>query len=182
MKIFYKIIFGFFVITSLFLFNSCDPFVDFYLTLSLNTDLNTIGAGTTIDIQSDFCLNDFDDYNDNKDKLEEIRYLSSAYLTMSATQGLQGSNLVLTLYQGDKSTVLFQYTQQSFVAADYINKPLEIKLTQQDINNLNQYLSNPEINNCFQARLQISNVQYQGALPFYLNGKVEFLTELKVKP
>jgi hypothetical protein len=182
MKQVYKILFGFFILSALFVFNSCDPFEDFYLTLAMDTDLSTLGIGTTIDITNNFCLSDFEDYNDNKDKLEEIRYLSSAYLTTSATQGLQGSNLILTLYEGDGSTILFQYTQPTFVAADYINKPLEIKLTQQDINNLNQYLSNPEVNNCFQARLQISSVQYQGAPPYFLNGKVEFLTELKVKP
>lgn len=182
MKKVYKIFFGLFIVSSLFLINSCDPFEDFYLPLSMDTDLNTYGAGSTIDIISDFCLSDFEDYNDNKDKLEEIRYLSSAYLTMSATQGLQGSNLVLSLYGGNGSTLLFQYTLQTFKAADYINNPLEIKLTQQEINNLNQYLSDPEINNCFRARLQVSNVQYQGTPPYYFNGKIEFLTELKVKP
>jgi hypothetical protein len=181
MKILYKIFLGSIIITSFFLSNSCDPFEDFYVNLVMNTDLNTPIVGDSINVSSSFCLSDFDDYKDNKDKLEEIRYLSSAYLTISATQDLQGNNMVLNLYEGDGSTLLFQYTLPTFRAADYINKPLEIKITQQEINNINQYLSDPDVNNCFRAQLRVSNVQYQGTQP-YLNAKVEFLTEIKVKP
>lgn len=171
----------FILLLSMFLTN-CDPFEDLYVILSLNTELNTIATDSTVDISSYFCLNDFEDYKDNKDKLVEVRYLSSVYLTLSATQGLQGNKLVLSFYQANEDSLIFQFTQQSFLASDYINEPLEIKLSQQDINDLNRYLSNAELYNCFQTRLQIFEVQYQGPSPYFLNSKVEFLTELKVKP
>lgn len=167
-------------LVSIFVFNSCDPFDDFYLTLSMDTELNAIGAGSNISISSNLCLTDFDDYNDNSDKLEEIRYISSAYFTNSASTGLRGDNLTLRFYQGDGTTLLFEYVVPSFVAANYVNSPLEIKLTQQEIDKINQYLSNPKVNNCFRAELTVSNVQPSNQ-PYQLNGKVEFLTELKVK-
>jgi hypothetical protein len=161
--------------------NGCDPFDDIYLTLSMDTEFYVQGFGPDINIGQDFCLSDFEDYNDNQDNLEEIRYISSAYLTFNATTGLQGDSLILTLYEADHSTVLFKFVSPMFVAAEYINNPLEIVLTQEEIDNINLYLGNPKVDKCFWATLQVSNVQ--SASQFYsLNSKVEFLTELKIKP
>lgn len=181
MKIFYKIFISFFILTSLVLFNSCDPFGDFNITLSMDTELNTLGAGSNISISSDICLDDFDDYRDNRDNLEEIRYLTSAYMTINSSTGLRGDNARLKLYQSDGTTLLFDYSLPTFVPGDYINNPLQIKLTQQEIDNINRYLVNHKVNNCFKAVLQVSNVQYQGTT-YNLNAKFEFVTELKVKP
>ena len=173
------------IIGSLFLallvINGCDPMDDVYLTLALETEFNTIGAGSNISISSNLCLSDFDDYEDNKDNLEEIKYVTSAYFTINATQGLQGQNLTLTLYEANGSTQLFRYVVPTFVAATYINNPLEITLTQQEITNINAYLTDPQQDKCFVATLEVSNVT-ASATPYNLNSKLEFLTELKIKP
>ncbi|MDP2363821.1 MAG: hypothetical protein Q8M94_08635 [Ignavibacteria bacterium] len=173
---------GIVIVTSLSV-NSCNPFDELYLTLAMETEFNVIGAGIGIDIfkEENFCLSKFEDYEDNKDKLEEIRYISSAYLTIDSTQELRGDSLTLTLYQGDGSTLLFKYVVPDFIANKYVNKPLKINLRQQEINNLNAYLTNPQEDKCFKATLKVSNVQ-STSLYFQLNSKIEFLTELKVKP
>ncbi len=162
-------------------FNGCDPFDDAYLTLAMDTEFNTVGIGTDIFLSNSICLSDFEDYDDNKDKVEEIRYISTAYLTINATAGLQGQNLTLTLYEADGSTILFQYVIPTFVAATYLNNPLEILLTQQEISNINAYLTNPQVDKCFVATLSVSNVQ-SSTTPYQLSSKLEFLTELKIKP
>lgn len=161
--------------------NGCDPVDDVYLTLALETEFNTVGAGSSISISSDLCLSDFEDYEDNKEELEEIRYVTSAYFTINATPGLQGQNLTLTLYQANETTQLFRYVVPTFVAANYINNPLEIVLTQQEISNINAYLTDPQVDKCFIAKLEVSNVT-ASATPYNLNSKLEFLTELKIKP
>ncbi|HQJ46231.1 MAG TPA: hypothetical protein PK195_06290, partial [Ignavibacteriaceae bacterium] len=79
------------------LLNSCNPFDDIYLTLAMDSNFNITAAGSDISIQRNFCLSDFEDYEDNKNHLLEIRYISSAYITINSTQGLQGNNLILTL-------------------------------------------------------------------------------------
>ena len=89
-------------------------------------------------------------------------------------------NLTLTFYQTDGQTVLFQYVLPVFVAADYINNPLEIILTEQEINNINKYFANPQEDKCFVATLTISNVLPSNTL-YTLHSKFEFLTELKIK-
>ncbi len=174
------LLFGFILLTSIS-FNSCDPFDDVFLTLAMETEFSTVGAGSNISISSNLCLSDFDDYEDNKDNLEEIRYISSAYVTINATQGLQGQNLTLTLYQADGNTVLFRYVIPTFVAGSYINNPLEIVLTQQEISNINAYLTNPKEDKCFVATLEVSNVT-ASSTPYDLSSKIDFLTELKIKP
>ncbi|MCK7527784.1 MAG: hypothetical protein MZV64_64325 [Ignavibacteriales bacterium] len=65
----------------------------FILTLAMDAQFSTVGAGSNIFISTNFCLSNFEDYEDNKDKLEEIRYVTSAYVTLNSTAGLQGQNL-----------------------------------------------------------------------------------------
>jgi hypothetical protein len=181
MKKFIKIILPVIIILTLLFAYSCDPFDDLYLTLSMNLEFNTSGNSTTIFLPASLCLSDFEDYRDNKNNIEVINYISSAYLTLNATTGLQGDNLRLTFYQADQSTVLFQYTQSHFAAAEYINNPLEIALTEQEKINVNNYLKNPQVDKCFYATLEISNVS-SASQNYSLNSKMEFLTQLKVIP
>ncbi|MCJ7554053.1 MAG: hypothetical protein MUO34_09230 [Ignavibacteriaceae bacterium] len=180
MKNLNKLILTSLTVLTVLAFNGCDPFDDFYLTLAMDTEFNTVGAGSDIFISNGLCLSDFDDYEDNKDNLIEIRYISSAYMTIDATQGLQGQNLTLTFYQADGVTVLFQYVLPVFVAANYMNNPLEITLTSQEIDNINIYLSDPQKDKCFVATLAISNVLPSNTL-YTLHSKFEFLAELKIK-
>jgi hypothetical protein len=184
MKKFNKIILpAIMVLTFLFIY-SCDPFDDIYLTLAMDIEFNVPqGIGSEIDLEENLCLSDFDDYDDNKENLEEILYVSSAYFTISATDSLSGDNLILTVYQANRSTVLFQYIQDKFVANDYINKPIEIVLSEQEKIRVNNYLKDPQVDKCFYATFKLSNVEYNSPSQFYfLNSKMEFLTQLKVKP
>ncbi|HMN24820.1 MAG TPA: hypothetical protein PKE38_09985 [Ignavibacteriaceae bacterium] len=170
------------ILTSL-AFNSCNPFDDVYLTLSLDLDFSVQGFLSNISIPAEICLSDFEDYDDNRDNLEEIKYISAAFLTLAATDSLAGDNLKLTLYQADRSTMLFQYTKARFTANDYLNAPLEIVLSEQEKSNINNYLKDPQVDKCFYATLELSNITFSGIAQSYsLNSKMEFLTQLKVKP
>ena len=174
--------FGLIIITSLAL-NSCNPFDDVYLTLALDLDFSINGLLSNIFIPAEVCLSNFDDYNDNKDNLEEITYISAAYLTVLATDTLAGDSLKLTLYQADRRTMLFQYTKAKFTANDYFNAPLEIVLSEQEKRNINNYLKNPKVDKCFYATLELSNITFSGpSQSYFLTSKMQFLTELKIKP
>jgi len=160
---------------------SCDPFDEVYLKLAMDIEFSTPGFGPELEITETFCLSDFEDYDDNKDNIEEIKYVSSAYITIDATSGLSADSLTITLYQEDGATILFDHTIRNFVAANYKNNPLEITLTQQQIANFNAYLTNPKEDKCFVAALAASNVQ-PSSTQYFLTSKVDLLTELKVKP
>lgn len=181
MKKFNKIVLSAIILTAILFTFSCDPFDDIYLTTSLELEFNTSGSSSQILVPAIVCLDSLEDYKENKDNLEEILYLSSAYITLNATTGLQGDNLKLTVYKEDLSTVLFQYTQLHFTANDYKAKPLELVLTEQEKNDINNYLKNPKVSKCFYATFELSNVS--SASQYYtLSSKMEFLTQLKIKP
>lgn len=165
---------------ALLVINSCDPFDDVYLTLAMDLEFNEIGAGPSIYIEDSLCLSDFEDYEENKEEIEEIRYVSSAYITIESPDSLTAQNLALTLYQADKTTPLFQYIIPNFISVKYINDPLEIILTQQEINNINSYLANPQEDKCFYGTLTATNVQADSTI-YRLKSKLDFLTELKIK-
>lgn len=171
------------IVLSLSLITACDPFEDYFINLKMDQQFQLIGIGPNIEQQITFCLTDYDDYNDNIDKIEQIKYMDAAYLTIDASQNLSGDNLILKLYQSDGSTLLFEYRLPSFVASDYKNKALLIRLSQEDKDNLNRYLANHKTNNCFKAILSVENVQSDNPLTlFFLNAKIEFVAELKLKP
>ncbi len=168
------------ILTSL-AFNSCNVFDDVYLTLAMDTEFNTGSPVSNVTLEETICLSDFDDYNDNNDKIEEIRFISAAYLTLEPSNGLEGA-LQLKLYRQDTNTLLFDFTYQSFNADSLANIPLLINLSPEQINNINTYLTNPQVDKCFRALLEVSNATDNDGAPFQLHGKVELLTELKIKP
>ena len=181
MKKFNKFILASLLVLSALALNGCDPFDDLYLTLAMDTEFNTEAPVSEVILTEDFCLSKFDDYNDNSDNIEEIKYISAAYLTLDPSNGLQGE-FRLKLYRTDTNALLFDYTVPSFVADSSINKPLLINLNQEQINNINTYLINPKVDKCFRAVLEVNNATDNDGAPFQLHGKVEFLTELQVKP
>lgn len=166
---------------ALLIINSCDPMDDVYLTLAMETEFNTEAPVPNVSLTEDLCLSDFDDYNDNSDNINEIKYITAAYFTIDPSNGLKGE-LRLRLYRTDTNTLLVDYTDQSFNADSSLINPLKINLDQDEINNINAYLINPKVDKCFRVVLDITNASDNDGAPFYLHGKVEFLTELKVEP
>ena len=168
------------IVTTLAL-NSCNPFDELYLTLAMETEFRTEAPVSNVSLTSSICLSEFDDYNDNSDKLKEIRYISAAYFTLNSSNGLTG-DLRLKLYQGNTNILLFEFTDSNFEADSSLSKPLKINLRQQEVNNINTYLINPKVDKCFRAELVVLNANDNDGPPFQLNGKVEFLTELQIEP
>ena len=168
---------------SLISINGCDPFDDLYVKLAMDVEfsIEDLEDPNIPAIKDTLCLSDFEDYEDNVDELEEIRYVSSAYFTVDATSGLRAQTLTLTLYQEDGSTVLFDYTITNFVANNYKDNPLELTLTQQEIDDINAYLTNPKDDKCLVATLEAFGVQSDSS-SYQLSSKVDILTELKLKP
>jgi hypothetical protein len=161
--------------------NGCDPFDDAYLTLALETDFNTFAPVPNVNLTQRICLSDFDDYEDNNENIKEIKYISAAYITLEPSNGLQG-DFILRFYREDTNTLLFEYSKIPFVAEDWINKPLEIMLNQQQISDINSYLVNPKVDKCFRVELEVANATDNDGAPFQLHGKVEILTELQIAP
>jgi hypothetical protein len=147
----------------------------------MSTDLNETGfALDTVIVTSAFCLDDFEVYNNNKENITEIKYLEAAFFISSASDSLRGENFRLKLYQSDGITLLFEYVLPDFVAANYIGTPLKIILSQQEVDNVNRYLANHLVNNCFVIKFILEDAQPSNK-NFQLRSRVEFLAEMKSK-
>jgi hypothetical protein len=160
---------------------SCDQFDNIFLNLPIKKEITASGNGPDIFETETICLTDYDSYNDNVDDVEGIKYVNSAYFTITATDGLQGTGIVATLFEGDGITPLFSVTLPTAVADDYIDNPLEIELTPQQIETLNNYLVDYTTNNCFVAELRVQNVSGTAGPPYSITGQVELVVELKMK-
>jgi hypothetical protein len=160
---------------------SCDQFNNIFLNLPIKKEITATGNGPDIFETESLCFTDYDSYNDNIDDVEGIKYVTSAYFTITATAGLHGTGIMATLYQGDGVTPLFSITLPTAVADDYINNPLEIELTPQQIDALNAYLADYETNNCFVAELRVANVSGTAGPPYSITGQFEMVVELKLK-
>ncbi len=181
MKNLKKLFFTSIFILTILAFNSCNPFDELYLTLAMDTNFNISIVNGTFSVTQDTCLSSFEDYDKNKNNIEEIRYISSAYITMDSTNGFEADSLILTVSRGDNSTQLFRFTIHNFIADEYVNNPLEIKITQQETANINLFLSNPRENKCFIAKLECFNTTPPTAI-YRLNSVIDILTQLKIKP
>lgn len=164
-----------------FIYTGCDQFENVFLNLPINKEITAAGNGPDIFERETICFSDYDSFNDNADDIEEIKYVTSAFFTINATSGLQGTGIIATLYQGDGFTPIFSFTMPSAVADDYKNNPLKLQLNQQQIDMLNNYLANYQTNNCFVAELRVENVTGTSGPPYSITGKFEMVVELKLK-
>lgn len=169
------------ILSSTIIFVSCDQFENIFLNLPISKEITASGTGPDIFESETICFTDYDSFNDNADDIEQIKYITSAFFTINATSGLQGTGIIATLYRGDGITPLFTFTMPSAVADDYKNNPLKLTLNQQQIDLLNNYLANYKTNNCFVAELRVANVTGTSGPPYSITGKFEMVVELKLK-
>ena len=160
--------------------NSCDLLEQLFLNLALKETITAVGSDDIIGTASD-CLSNYEAYNDNKDDIKEIKYVSAAFRTLDSTpSNLGGDSLSTTLYDCDGNIILEQ-TLPTAVASAYINDPYELLLTQAQIDNLNQYFANHNTCNCFTAELKVKQVTPTGETFYSLTGVVEIIVEIEAK-
>ncbi|NLT49953.1 MAG: hypothetical protein GXX85_03435 [Ignavibacteria bacterium] len=143
----------------LLLTSSCDV-VDKFDTIDLNIpmsiDIITIGTETTLTESDTFCLTEFDLYNDNKDKMEEISFVEASYRTTAVSPANLSGNISVEL-KTEAGLPLFSITIPNDTPAALLNNPIKLALTADQINALNSYVSNLS-NQCFEATVSISNM------------------------
>jgi hypothetical protein len=179
MKKLYKPIF-IFLISIIFLgFNSCDVLEQLFFNLKLSEEFHSTGNGPNISEIINDCLSNDDSFDDNFDKIQNLKYVSAAYYTLDATpQNLGGSNISATLTDCNGNVIL-QQSLPTAQASDYVDNPYEFTLTQAQIDIFNQYLANYQECDCFTAVLLVEQVTPANSAPYTLNGVVEIVIEVE---
>ncbi|MFZ1291990.1 MAG: hypothetical protein WAR79_17970 [Melioribacteraceae bacterium] len=159
----------------------CDELNNLPVNVPIVVNFSTSGNNTTISESENFCLSDYEKWRDNQDKVQSATYVSAAYWTESASAGLQGDiNVKLTDQFGN---TLFSVTLNNYKAADNIDKPFTLELTETQIQALDDYLNLLSENGndqCFNSSLTISDISGTST-PYQLTGRVEIVIEAAVE-
>jgi hypothetical protein len=146
-----------FVIISLS-FNGCilDAFDTLTSGVPLSVDLNVSGSNTTIESSTTFNLDENNTYKDNKSKIKSIKFVKVAYRTKSVNPPTLTGNITLTVKKTD-GTILFTKVLPNLKPSDYVTKPMELGLTQAEIQLLDAFLAATS-NRTFTATLKADNL------------------------
>lgn len=186
-----KTFFIIFLFSGLLFFNGCDQLENFELNIPLTLYPPTISGD---DAQDDsqtvqFCLNQFDEWNDNKDKIVKAEYLAAAYWTIDYAPSEIRGTLSFALY--DRSGgFLVGGSLPDVSPGDYMmgDKALNIEIPKEQIDAFNAYLKeirNSEDTDCFNpsftAVASVSNIT--GTTGTYsIDCKIEIVLKAEVEP
>ncbi len=184
MKKTFKIILAITMFSLLSLFNGCEDLADIPLNIPIVVEFTVSGSETSAHESVSFCLNQYQEWEDNKDKIKSINYLSAAYWTISFSPDALVGSINATLKDKNNITLL-SFSLPNVSPGDYINNPYKIELTQAEVDYFNDYLNNlQEDPTCstpsFTAEFNITNIS--GGTPYTINGKVELILETTVSP
>jgi hypothetical protein len=164
-------------------FNSCDILEKLFLNLKLSEEFHATGNGPDIFDTVEDCLSnpDNDEFNDNVDKIQTLKYVSAAYYTTGAIpSNLGGNNIYAEIRDCDGNIILTQSIPMAF-ASDFFEDPYEFILTDDEIATFNQYLTNYQNCDCFTAELSVEQVTPANSAPYTLDGVVEIIIEIEAK-
>jgi len=169
------VIFG---ITLVFGISGCDELENLFINLKVSQEITASGDDPISEVGI-FCLSDFDEINDNIDKIQEIKYIAAAYRTISSTAGLTGD--IFASLVSDDGTTIFSINIPNVQVENFIDNPFEIVLTQEEIDLFNSYLADYQNKNCYTVTLGVTNITAGSGPPYTLTGVVEFVVEIKTK-
>lgn len=158
---------------------SCDELENLFINLKISQEVTASGDDPISSIAS-FCLDDFDEIDDNFEDIEEINYVAAAYRTISSTPGLTG-DISASIVSDDDGVTIFSFTILDVQVEDFIENPFEIVLTQEEINLFNSYMADYKNKNCYTTTLSVTNISAGSGPPYTLTGIVEIVIEIEAK-
>lgn len=165
------------VLVSFFTFSGCDELSELTVNVPLAIEFSTSGNSDSPSNPDYFCLSQYEEWRDNQEDVESVKFLTASYWTISASENLT-ADLQFTLAQND-GTPIFSITMNNVVAADYLENAYELTLTEVEIEALDSYLEFLADNDqCFNSNWSVTNIS--GNSPYQLTGKVEIVLEADV--
>lgn len=170
------------VLSTLSLFSGCENLENIPLNIPIAVNFTLSGSETSANESVSFCLNQYKEWNDNKDKIQSVQFLSAAYWTIDYSPSTLKGTINATLKDKNGLTLL-TINLPNVSPGDYIKDGFKVELTKDELDAFNAYLSNiKEDANCatptFTAEVSVSNVT--GGTPYTIHGKVELILETEV--
>ncbi len=177
-----------FLFSGLLFFNGCDDLENFELNIPIEIPIYFDGDDAQDDTYTlEFCLNQYEEWVDNQDKIQKVRYLKAAYWTIGYSPAAIKGDLHFRVTDRF-GEILLGGNIEDVSPGDYIGAPLVIEVDSEQIDAFNAYLSeilNKEDPTCqvptFTAFGAISNIA--GTTGSYMvEGKVELVLAAEVEP
>ncbi len=166
------------VLLSFFAFSGCDELSDLTVNIPLEIAFDVRGNSDSPNNSKNFRLSQYEAWREHQEDVESAKFLKASYWTISASPNLT-ADLQFSLSTGSGEP-LFTFLMNNIVADDYKDKAYELKLTDGQIEALDNYLSDlSESDKSFKGNLSVTNIK--GSMPFQLIGKVEIVLETEVK-
>lgn len=173
------------MLSSLSLFNGCEDLADIPLNIPFSIELPPlIDSESSAQASTSFCLNQYEEWNDNKDKIQSVKFLSAAYWTTSSSPDDITATINVSVKDNNGIT-LFADTLPNVSPSDDSINPYKIELSSDEIDVVNAYLNDlKEDPTCmtptFTAQYTVSNVSWSGSTEYTIIGKVEIVLETVV--
>jgi hypothetical protein len=175
----YKYVLSIPVILLLFVFKGC--ILDAFDTLTQNIPISkefSVQGTTPATKTENFCLSSSEIIQDYRDKIEDIQLVTATYQTVSVNPSNAQGDVTIMLKKQD-GTLLYSYTLSKISPANYINSPLVLEFTDNQLTLINSYLGTLKAETCFQASVTVDNVTPGGTIT--LNGKIDIAFKMKAK-
>jgi hypothetical protein len=155
-------------------FNSCDVLEQLFLNLKATQNFHATGNGPDIFDTVEDCLTNYEAFNDNYDKIQNLKYVSAAYYTTGAIPSNLGGVNISAKIEDCAGNIILEQSLPTATASDYIDNPFEFVLTPEEI--VSQAFCS-----CFYAEVRVEQVTPANSAPYTLDGVVEIIIEIEAK-
>ncbi len=160
------------ILTSLFI-SGCDMFDNLPINAPFSVPVIVDGSTNPVIKEQDFCLDQYENYQDISDQINTLTYLEGALRIDSVSSPNLMGNITVTLKtQADQP--LFSLVLNNVNPSDYKTNPYVFPLTTEQVQALNQYVSNLD-NKCFKAYIRVDVTQ--GQTPYYVGAFIDLVFE-----
>lgn len=116
-----------------------DSLTSYPVNVPISVQFSASGTNNTVYEVAGFCVDDAEEYQEYADDIQEVSLVDMAFRTISySPTSLAGD--VTVILQDANGTVLFTQTIENAVAADYVETPYTLSLTDADLETVNTYL------------------------------------------
>ncbi len=154
--------------------NGCDEFESIPINIPISITIETQHTNsTTTSGTSSYCFENSAAYQQYMDDINSLTYVEASWRTDTVVPSDLSGVVTLTL-RNSSGGIILTYSLGQITPADYINNPLQLQLTEAQIDLINLFLSNND-DLCMTAEVLVE--QMPGGQEQYVIGIIDLLFE-----
>lgn len=169
-----KMIYSMFLLIAVTSFNGCDEFESIPINIPISITVETQHTNSTSTSgSSSYCLENSAAYQQYMDDINSLIYVEASWRTAEVVPASL-SGVVTIVLKNSSGNILFSYSLGNITPADYIENPLQIQLSETEIDLINLFLSSNQ-DLCMTAEVLVE--QMPGGQVQYVIGIIDLLFE-----